>query len=88
MGHYAGLDVSLELTSACVVEAQGQVVRQAKVAGEPEALIRSLQAQDLEIERVGLEAGPLSQWLHAVLVGAATKRCCSRLGASRRPYRR
>jgi transposase len=68
--HYAGLDVSLELTSVCVVDAQGAVVREAKVASEPEALIRFLRAQDLEIARVGLEAGPLSQWLHAGLVTA------------------
>jgi transposase len=68
--HYAGLDVSLELTSVCVVDAQGQVVREAKVASEPEALIRLFQAQGLEIARVGLEAGPLSQWLHAGLVSA------------------
>lgn len=70
MEHYAGLDVSLELTSVCVIDAQGQVVREAKVASEPEALIRFLQAQGLEIARVGLEAGPLSQWLHAGLVSA------------------
>jgi transposase len=66
--HYAGLDVSLELTSVCLVDGQGQVVREAKVASEPEALIRFLREQDLEIARVGLEAGPLSQWLHAGLI--------------------
>ena len=70
MEHYAGLDVSLEQTSVCVVDAQGQVVREVKVASEPEALIHFLCAQDLEIARVGLEAGPLSQWLHAGLVTA------------------
>ena len=70
MEHYAGLDVSLELTSVCLVDAQGQVVREAKVASEPEALIRFLAQQDLEVARVGLEAGPLSQWLHAGLVAA------------------
>ncbi len=70
MEHYAGLDVSLELTSVCVVDAQGQVVREVKVASEPEALIGFLCRQDLEIARVGLEAGPLSQWLHAGLVAA------------------
>ena len=68
MEHYAGSNVSLELTSVCVVDAQGQVVREAKVASEPDALIRFLHDQDLEIARVGLEAGPLSQWLHAGLV--------------------
>ncbi len=70
MEHYAGLDVSLELTSVCLVDQQGQVVREAKVASEPEALIGFLRAQDLKIARVGLEAGPLSQWLHAGLVAA------------------
>ena len=70
MEHYAGLDVSLELTSVCVVDAQGQVVREAKVASEPEALTSFLCRQDLAIARVGLEAGPLSQWLHAGLIAA------------------
>ena len=70
MEHYAGLDVSLEQTSVCVVDAQGRVLREVKVASEPEALIDFLECQDLEIARVGLEAGPLSQWLHAGLVTA------------------
>ena len=70
MEHYAGLDVSLELTSVCIVDAQGGIVCEAKVASEPEALIRFLQARELPVERVGLEAGPLSQWLHAGLTAA------------------
>ena len=70
MEHYAGLDVSLELTSVCLVDARGEIVREAKVASEPEALIRYLRAQGVEIGRIGLEAGPLSQWLHAALVAA------------------
>ena len=70
MEHYAGLDVSLELTSVCIVNAQGGIVREAKVASEPEALVKYLQTQELEIGSVGLEAGPLSQWLHAGLTSA------------------
>jgi transposase len=68
--HYAGLDVSLEQTSVCIVDAQGGIVSEAKVASEPEALIRFLRGQKLEVGRVGLEAGPLSQWLHAGLLAA------------------
>jgi transposase len=68
--HYAGLDVSLELTSVCLVDASGQVVREAKVESTPAALIHFLRSQDLSIGRVALEAGPLSQWLHAGLMAA------------------
>ena len=70
MEHYAGLDVSLELTSVCIVDARGEIVREVKVASEPEALIGLLWDDALEIVRVGLEAGPLSQWLYAGLVAA------------------
>jgi transposase len=68
--HYAGLDVSVELTSVCIVDAQGGIVRETKIASEPEVLVHYLRTQELEIGSVGLEAGPLSQWLHAGLVGA------------------
>ncbi len=44
MEHYAGIDVSLEASSVCVVDAQGRIVREAKVASEPEALIAWFEA--------------------------------------------
>jgi transposase len=64
MEHYAGIDVSLESASICVVEASGRVVREAKVASEPEALIAWFRKLGLEVTRIGVEAGPLSQWLY------------------------
>src|SRR3982750_3487710 len=67
MEHYAGIDVSLELSSVCVVDATGRIVREAKVASEPEALIAWLRGLGLGRARVGLEAGPLSQWLYAAM---------------------
>jgi transposase len=70
MNHYAGIDVSLECSSVCVVDASGKIVREDKVASEPEALISWFAALDLSLERIGLEAGPLSQWLYAGLRGA------------------
>jgi transposase len=65
MEHYAGIDVSLESASVCVVEAGGRIVREAKVAGEPDALIAWFGKVAVKVSRIGLEAGPLSQWLYA-----------------------
>jgi len=67
MTYYAGIDVSLESSSVCVVDATGKIVREAKVASEPEALIAWFGALGLALERIGLEAGPLSQWLYAAI---------------------
>jgi transposase len=67
MEYYVGIDVSLELSSVCVVDTTGRVVREAKVASEPEALVAWFGEIKLEVVRVGLEAGPLSQWLYAAL---------------------
>jgi transposase len=65
MDYYAGIDVSLKSSSLCVVDATGRVVREAKIASEPEALTAWLENLGREIVRIGLEAGPLSQWLYA-----------------------
>jgi len=65
--HYAGIDVSLERSSVCVVDATGRVIREAKVASEPEALVGFFAGLGVAVTRVGLEAGPLSPWLHAGL---------------------
>ena len=70
MEHYVGVDVSLELSSVCILDATGKIVKEAKVASEPEALTTFLTHLDLPLARIGLEAGPLSQWLHAALVKA------------------
>jgi transposase len=60
----------LELSSLCILDAAGQIVKEAKVASEPEALTTFLTRLNLPLARIGLEAGPLSQWLHAALVKA------------------
>ncbi len=64
MKYYAGLDVSLEETSICVVDGEGAIVAERKVASEPRAIAEALRALGFVFERVGLEAGPLSPWLH------------------------
>jgi transposase len=70
MKHYAGIDVSLECSSVCIVDASGKILREAKVTSEPEALIAWFASAGFSLERIGLEAGPLSQWLFAAMKAA------------------
>jgi transposase len=67
MNHYAGIDVSLKCSSVCVVDASGKIVREDKIASEPEAFIAWFGSLGLEVTRIGLEAGPTSQWLYAAM---------------------
>jgi transposase len=69
MEHFVGIDVSLDQSSLCVVDATGKIVLEIKVSSEPEPLNACLRRCGLTISRVGLEAGPLSQWLHRGLIG-------------------
>ena len=74
MRHYAGLDVSVKETSVCIVDESGKVCRETKVPSHPEDLARALHDRAWCLERVGLEAGPLSQWLFS---GLAASMLCS-----------
>ena len=66
MEHFAGLDVSVKDTSVCIVDDTGRIVREVKVASEPEALLAVLKNPAYHFKRIGLEAGPLSQWLRVL----------------------
>src|SRR6266576_4957757 len=70
MQHYVGLDVSVKGTSVCIVDKAGKVMREVKVATKPVAILAVLTEEALAIERIGLEAGPLSQWLYIALAEA------------------
>ena len=67
MDYFAGLDVSVKDTSVCIVDDTGKIVREVKVASEPEALLQVLRGPSYRFKRIGLEAGPLSQWLFSAL---------------------
>ncbi len=67
MEHYAGIDVSLECSSVCVVDGSGKIIRETKIASEPAALIGWLGSLGFGLGRIGLEAGPLSQWLYMAM---------------------
>ena len=63
MTFYAALDVSLEKTTVCVMGHDGSIVREIEVATCPEALAHCLGEIAPTFELVGLEAGPMSEWL-------------------------
>ena len=76
MGYFAGLDVSLEETAICIVDGAGRIVREARVASEPEALVAFFGACGMKMERVGLEACSLTAWLHQELSTAGIPAIC------------
>ncbi len=76
MEHFAGLDVSVKETSVCIVDETGKIVREVKVASEPDALLAVLANPAYRFKRIGLEAGPLSQWLFSALVEAGLPVIC------------
>ncbi len=76
MDHFAGLDVSVNETSVCIVDDTGKFVREVKVVSEPEALLAVLRNSAYRFKRIGLEAGPLSQWLFSALAEAELPVVC------------
>jgi len=76
MDHCAGLDVSVNETSVCIVDDSGRIIREVKVASEPGALLQVLKTGSYRFKRIGLEAGPLSQWLYSALAEASLPVIC------------
>ena len=76
MDQFAGLDVSVNETSVCIVDEAGKIVREVKVASEPDALLTVLKNRAYHFKRIGLEAGPLSQWLYSALAEAELPVVC------------
>ena len=70
MAHFVGLDVSVKETSVCVVDDAGKVILEQKVLTEPDAIIALLTSLGATYGRIGIEAGPLSQWLVNALTAA------------------
>jgi transposase len=76
MGHYVGLDVSVQHTAVCIVDGEGEIVREAVLSTEPEMLVAFLHGTGLRFDRVGLEGGPLASWLYAGLAAAGFAVVC------------
>lgn len=76
MRKVVGLDISLQKTAVCVLDRDGQLVWQGKLDSEPGPLIEKLRTWQDEVDLVGLEACPLSEWLHSNLIAAGFKAVC------------
>ena len=76
MDHFGGLDVSVKETSICIVDDTGRIVKEVKVVSEPAALLMVLGNPIYRFKRIGLEAGPLSQWLFSALAEAGLPVIC------------
>jgi transposase len=76
MVHFAGLDVSVKATSVCVVDDAGKVILEQKVPTEPAEIIAVLTSLGATYGRIGIEAGPLSQWLVNALTAAELPVIC------------
>jgi len=76
MDYFAGLDVSVKDKSVCIVDDAGKIIREVKVASEPDALLTVLTSPRYYFKRIGLEAGPLSQWLFSALAEAGLPVIC------------
>src|SRR6478736_5931691 len=76
MDYFAGLDVSVKETSVCILDDAGRIVKEVKVASEPQALLKVLGNPAYHFKRIGLEAGPLSQWLFSALAEAGLPLIC------------
>lgn len=76
MAHFVGLDVSVQETSVCVIDDAGKVLCERKVPTEPDDITVLLTSVGGEYVRVGIEAGPLSQWLVNGLTDAGLPIVC------------
>jgi transposase len=76
VSYFVGLDVSLDETAICIVDNAGIIFREGKADTEPETIATWLKAAEVPIERLGLEAGPLSPWLCEGLQAAGLPAIC------------
>lgn len=76
MKYYSGLDVSVKETSICIVDETGRICREFKAVSHPDDLVAVLRDPAWNLDRIGLEAGPLSQWLFEGLALAGLPVIC------------
>ena len=76
MEYFVGLDVSLRSCALCVVDPKGNVLVERELACEVNDIAECLSEFEFPIERVGLEAGTMSQHLYFGLQAAGFDVVC------------
>ena len=76
MTYYAGLDVSLRTVNLCVIDDQGELVAETKLASDVQDIIAYLDDLELDLASVGLDAGTLTQYLTYGLQSADLEVIC------------
>ncbi len=76
MAHYVEIDACLETVNICIVEEDGTICLERKIAAEPEKIIDLLKDFAQSIARLGLEAGPTVSWLYSELRRAGLPAIC------------
>ena len=76
MKYYAGLDVAMKETFICVLSEDGRKVFESKAPTDPQPIYEELSKSGVELEKIGLEAGSLSNYLTKGLQGLGLKAIC------------
>lgn len=65
---YVGLDVLLNSAAVCAVDETGKLIREGTTLADAPSIVQYLEPWAGQVQRVGLEAGPTSEWLTANLI--------------------
>lgn len=76
MKYYVGLDISNIDTSICIVDEDGNIVKEAKVLTDPDSIHSYFKKTGLKFEKIGFETGALSNWLYTKLKASGWSVIC------------
>lgn len=68
--------MSLKETAICVIDEEGTIIREGSVPSEAEDIAAWLSADAAPTEKVGLEIGGISRWLHIELMKLGLPSVC------------
>jgi len=76
MKYYAGLDVAMKETFICILSEEGERIFESKAPTDPQPIYDELVKSGVELEKVGLESGSLSNYLTKGLQDLGVKAMC------------